>query len=84
MSERDSVCSFEKHVMDDGSAIFITKSIEHPDYPPNKKVVRLDLYTAGHAYEDGEDLRYLEFAYLDMKGWFPPRLMNMMVGSMAT
>lgn len=84
MSERDSVCSFEKHVMDDGRSIFITKSIEHPDYPPNKKIVRLDLYTAGHSHEEGEDLRYVEFAYFDMKGWFPPRLMNMMIGTMAT
>lgn len=43
----------------------------------------MDFYSASHIYEDGDDLRYLEFAHFDMKGWFPTRLMNMMVGTLA-
>lgn len=84
MSLRESVCTMEKHEMNDGRTIFITKSIEHPDYPPSKKMIRLDLYTAGHCIQEGEDCRYLEFSYFDMGGWFPARLMNMMIGAVAT
>ena len=84
MSERDCVVTFEKFDLDDGRSVFITKSIEHPDYPPSGKVIRLELYTASHAYQDGDDVKMLEFSYFDMKGWFPARLMNMMIGSMAS
>jgi len=84
MSERDSILSMEQFNMDDGRVIFISKAVEHPKYPETKKVIRLDIYSAGHCVQDGDDLRYVEFAYFDMKGWFPTRLMNMMIGSMAT
>ena len=58
--------------------------MEHPDYPITKKMIRVDMYSASHMYQDGDDMRFVEFAYFDMKGWFPTRLLNMMVGSMAT
>jgi hypothetical protein len=81
--ERDSVCSFETHELDDGQKLFVTKSIEHPEYPTNKKSIRLDLYTAGTCQQEGDNMRYIEFAFFDLKGWFPPRLFNLMIGTQA-
>ena len=42
----------------------------------------MDYSRVAHMYEDGDDLRYCEYGYMDMKGWFPARLMNMMVGAL--
>ena len=84
MSVRESVIAIDMINLDDGRTFIITKAIEHPDYPITKKMIRVDVYTAGHCYQDGDDTRYLEFAYFDMKGWFPTRLMNMLIGSMAS
>jgi len=82
MSDRDSVVSFEKFDLDDGRSVFITKSIDHPDYPVGGKVIRLEMYSASHIYQEGNDVRMLDFSYFDMKGWFPMKLMNMMIGAM--
>ena len=84
MSMREALCAFERHDLEDGRNIFIFTSTEHPDYPVTNKLIRLDLYTAGHCFTEGENCRYQEFAYFDMKGWFPTRLMNIMIGTMAT
>ena len=48
MSDRDCVCTFDKVDLDDGSVVFITKAVEHPDYPPTKKTIRMDVYAASH------------------------------------
>jgi len=82
MSDRDSVISIEKYDLDDGRSVFITKSIDHPDYPPSSKVIRLELYSASMVYQNADDVKVLEFSYFDMKGWFPMKLMNMMIGAM--
>ena len=64
--------------------VVLNKSAEHPDYPITKKAIRCDSYSASHMYDDGPDLRFVEFAYFDLKGWFPTRLLNMFIGAMAT
>lgn len=84
MSDRDSVISMDHIQLDDGRDVFITKSEEHPDYPVTKKIIRLEMYTAGHCYQEGDALKYTEFAYFDMKGWFPTRLLNLMIGQIAS
>ena len=49
MSDRDCVLRFERNELDIGRICFV-KSIDHPDYPPSKKVIRFGLYTANHLY----------------------------------
>ena len=43
----------------------------------------MDIYKATLAYNVGNDLEAVEFSNFDMKGWFPVRLLNMVVGPMA-
>ena len=84
MSTRETVVSFERHDLKDTRTVFIMKSIDHPEFPRKKKPIRMDMYGASHCYQDGKDLKFLEFSYLDMKGWFPAKLMNVLTGSLAT
>ena len=32
--------------------------------------------------QDGEDLKVTDFSHMDLKGYFPVRIMNMMLGTM--
>jgi len=46
MSDRDSMVSFEMFDLDDGRTFFLTKTIDHPDYPPTSKIIRLEIHKA--------------------------------------
>jgi len=63
--------------------LFITKNASHPDYPITDKVIRMDIYKATLAYDVEDALEAVEFSNFDMKGWFPVRLLNLVVGQMA-
>ena len=84
MSLRDSVLSLEQIDLDDGRSVFINKAADHPNFPVSTKAIRMDYSRVAHAFEDGDDTRYVEFGHMDMKGWFPARLMNMMLGTQMT
>ena len=41
----------------------------------------MDYFKVSKLWEEGQDLRILEFSNFDMKGYFPARLINMMMAS---
>jgi hypothetical protein len=43
----------------------------------------MDIFKATLAYDVQDGLEAVEFSNFDMKGWFPVRLLNLVVGQMA-
>jgi hypothetical protein len=64
--------------------MYITQTCQHKDYPERPGVIRMEMFKATMAEQKGNDLHVLEFSNFDMKGYFPVRLMNMMLGSMVS
>lgn len=82
MSERDNVISLHKRKLDDGSVYFCVKTVERADTPEVKGIVRMFLYTRGLMKPNPEDpsaIDYTELSFFNMKGYFPARLMNMVI-----
>ena len=82
-NEREALLSYEKFVQPDGKVLFITKNTQHEDYPETPKYIRMSIFKATLAYDVQDGLEAIEFSNFDMKGWFPVRLLNMVVGQMA-
>lgn len=85
MSDRDNVISLHQRNNDDGSIYFCLKTVERADVPEVPGCVRMFLYTRGIAKPNAESpediIDYTEFSYFNMKGYFPARLMNMVIAS---
>jgi hypothetical protein len=45
-------------------------------------VIRMQMFKAVRVEQVGEDIHLTDFSSMDMKGYFPKRLMNMMLGTM--
>lgn len=58
------------------------ENVEHDDYPEQPGVVRMQMFKAVKVEQVGNDVELTDFSSMDMKGYFPMRLMNMMIGSM--
>jgi len=44
----------------------------------------MDVFAAAKAFPVEGGFAYREYSSYNMKGWFPPRLLNMMIGASAT
>ena len=84
MSPRDNLIKLTRHPQPDGKILYITQTTTHKDYPERDGIIRMDIFKATMAEQKGPDLHVLEFSNFDMKGYFPVRLMNMMLGSMVS
>jgi len=84
MSERDNVASM-KIVQKEGDKVFFQMaSINHPDYPVKKNVVRMFVTVTGFQQPHPtipKCMNYCEIDQMDMKGNFPSRLLNMVLAS---
>lgn len=84
MSERDKVFTLKKELMPDGSLFFSSATIEHPKCPVRPGVVRM-YACISHLVQKSTEIEgaynYTEFEDIDMKGYFPARLMNMIGAS---
>ena len=85
-SERDCVVQLDKLPQPDGRTLYVAYSTEQPDYPIKEKSIRMDLYRATMVKELGVEngISILEFSSFNIGGWFPPRLLNMMMGASGT
>ena len=84
MTERD--CVIEVKIIDipndqDKGILCWCKTITHEDYPEKKKPIRIDIFKATKCFDKDGSLHILEFQNMDMKGWFPVSLFNMVIGS---
>ena len=81
MSERDSVTRQIETEISPGKILFITSSIEREDAPLRKGIIRIRVYDASIMEQDGNDLKMTKFSNFDMGGYFPVRLLNMMIAA---
>lgn len=81
MAARSCIITYDRIDEDDGGQFLITKSVEHPDYPNDGKTIRMDVFSAAKAFPIDGGFTYREYSSYNMKGWFPPRLLNMMIGA---
>lgn len=84
MSDRDNICMIKRQILPDGTDYGMCTTIERDDIPPVDGVVRM--LQSMHVWirpspTDPEVTLYTEFDNLDMKGYFPARLMNMALAS---
>lgn len=61
--------------------MLIISAAEHPDYPVRADIIRMDVFDFTLLSEEGGDLKMQKFQSFDIKGWFPVRLLNMLVGA---
>ena len=80
---RDSLLKMTKVKRDDGKVLIITSSVKRDDLMPEKEgIIRMDHYKASLFEQKGDDLHLVDFTSTDMKGYYPPRLMNMIMAGM--
>ena len=82
MSEREYLFRLKLIDQPDGSIVYFVYTTDHPKYPVTKKKIRVDMYKAGKITQLGEDLKVEEFWCVNMKGWFPMKLLTMSMGLM--
>lgn len=81
MSDRDVVCELKMQKEANGDYTSIAQSIKHPDHPEVKGRIRMDFLKASRCRDIDGKLEILEFSNMDMKGYFPMKMMNMFMGS---
>mmetsp|Transcript_11195 Transcript_11195/g.18935 ORF Transcript_11195/g.18935 Transcript_11195/m.18935 type:complete len:273 (-) Transcript_11195:255-1073(-) len=77
---RDFVWYAVVRTLEDGTAITIARSIEHPSKPPTKNAVRAYILTTGYvAKPDPDDPNVTHVSYIvqaDPRGWLPSFVVN--------
>ena len=82
MSDRDGVVALNRYPLDDGRVLFCQRSIDSPKKPQIDKVLRMEISQFSLITQDGTSLRLTEFMNMDMKGYVPAGLLNMVLGAM--
>lgn len=86
MTDRDNILRVKRHPFAADSFWITAETIEHPDYPPQKKYIRmlqtLHIYIRPNPAVPGNFL-YSEISNFDIKGNVPTRLINMILPSEA-
>lgn len=84
MSDRDNVVEMITKDMGDGNTYVQCKSIERDDVPELPGVVRCFLFVRAFIRDSKEvenALDFTEITCFNMKGYFPGRLLNMIIAS---
>ena len=82
MSDRDNCILFKSIDRADGKMLYEVKTVDHPECPLVKGVIRMTMFKCSLAWDEGSDLKLIEFSNFDMGGYFPARLMNMAMAGM--
>ena len=84
MSERDNVLRVQRYDNDDGSVFVQLSSTQRDDVPERPGVVRIFAQInvlARKCSENPKVVKYTEISYLDLKGYMPAMLQNMVIAS---
>ena len=84
MSERDNVMRIFFETRPDGSRFISCTTVDHPKCPIRPGVVRMHSVISALISKSEEienAYNYTELDHFDMKGYFPARLMNMIIAS---
>ena len=85
MSDRDNVMQIHMSPYEDGSQWICLKTVVREDCPEIKGVVRMFIFTRGIVSVNKESphdtIDYTELTHFNMNGYFPARLMNMVIAA---
>ena len=82
LSDRELIFQIDKYPQQDGTLLYTTRSIEHPECPATGDAVRIQVFKASLVSNEGSNLRLIEYQHMDVGGYVPASLMNMVMGSM--
>lgn len=85
MSQREALLTFQTIELTgeyEGKKLWLMKSVDHPDFPVKKDIIRMNLSKACILYEEDGNSMGEEISTFDMGGYFPMRLLNMAIGAM--
>lgn len=82
MSERENLLRSDTIKKGEKKFMFFQNTEDHPDIPVKKGCVRMTIHKAVLVEQVGADIHTTEYSTLDMGGYFPTRLMNMMLSAM--
>lgn len=84
VSDREVVVKKSDSWLPDGSLLYSIESVDLPEEKTRPGCVRMEMFKTVLVRQDPEspdDLWVTEYSNMDMKGYFPPRIMNMMTGA---
>ena len=81
MSYRDQVIKKVIKEQPDGSTLMTIENVEHEDAPEVPGVIRMQMFKGVKIQQVGNDIELSDFSSIDLKGYFPLRLMNMMLAT---
>ena len=84
MTNRDVVMSLDVQWQDDGSILCLSQSTTHEKYPENKDYIRMEMLKLSHFKQDGDGIAGQEFTNMDFKGYFPIKMLNMIIAATAS
>lgn len=81
MTNRDALIEVNFSTNDKGELISIVQSIKRDSHPEVKGRIRMEMLKASRCRDTDNGLEVIEFSNMDMKGYFPMKMMNMVMGS---
>lgn len=84
MTDRTALMKFHRMKRPDGNYLFSMNCIERDDFPHTKDAIRMDMFEMSLVSQQGPDVHIVKFSSFDMKGNFPMKLLNWMMGSIAS
>ena len=80
---RDMIMQMTRTVISDNIILWKNETIEHPDYPPEKERVRMDMIMYQLNEERGDDLFATRYFSVNLNGNIPTSILNMMLSQSA-
>jgi len=78
-SDRMATVAMYLHKMDDGTVLYLMQSVEREDAPMDKGCVPMHYFKACHYIEADGALHATTFEQVDLGGYFPSSLLNMVI-----
>lgn len=79
MMDRVNIVLATMKKMPNGQTLIIQRTMDHPDFDSTEDMVRMDVFKATLLTQDKHDLHIIEFSQVNMGGYFPARLLNMVM-----
>ena len=68
----------------DGGKFIALQTVEHPDAPPVKKVIRMYNHDISFLKQEGPNVKMIDVQFFNLKGKIPSTIMNMMISASTT
>ena len=84
VTNRDVVMNMDWYWQDDGSLLVLQSGCKHDKYPEQKGMIRIDTMKLSHFKNEGTSVVGQEFSNIDFKGYFPKKMINMVISATAS